>query len=83
MDVPPATGPYKAMRDHVAFYAEPMDACFVDDERVAPQPGNFYGGWVTQQRRRPFQGRAGDGWMVRRRYREDVPREHRSTETDT
>ena len=32
---------------YVSFYAGAMDACFVGDERVIPQPGDFYGGWVT------------------------------------
>lgn len=31
----------------VAFYAGLMEACFVGDEKVLPQPGSFYGGWVT------------------------------------
>jgi hypothetical protein len=31
----------------VAFYAWPSDGCFVDDERVTPQPGNFYGGSIN------------------------------------
>ena len=35
---------------YVAFYAGRMDACFVDDERVVPQPGGFYGGWITRAR---------------------------------
>ena len=38
---------FAAITDHVAFYAGRMDACFVDGERVAPQPGGFYGGWIT------------------------------------
>lgn len=41
------TAAFAAIADHIAFYAEPMDACFVGNERVMPQPGNFYGGWVT------------------------------------
>ena len=32
---------------YVAFYAGLMEACFVGEERVLPQPGDFYGGWVT------------------------------------
>jgi uncharacterized protein (DUF427 family) len=32
---------------YLAFYAGLMEACFVGSERVIPQPGNFYGGWVT------------------------------------
>ena len=37
----------EALADAVAFYAAPMDACYVDDERVEPQSGGFYGGWIT------------------------------------
>lgn len=40
----------------VAFYAGRMDACFVDDERVVPQPGGFYGGWITSEIVGPFKG---------------------------
>ena len=55
--------PFADLRDHVAFYAEPMDACFVDDEQVQPQPGNFYGGWVTRDVVGPFNGAPGTaGW---------------------
>lgn len=35
------------LKDHIALYAGKMDACFVGSERVMPQPGDFYGGWVT------------------------------------
>lgn len=38
---------FHALASHVSFYASAMDACFVGEERVMPQPGNFYGGWVT------------------------------------
>jgi uncharacterized protein (DUF427 family) len=55
--------PYAGLTDHVAFYAEPMDACFVDDERVTSQPGNFYGGWITSDVTGPFKGAPGTvGW---------------------
>jgi uncharacterized protein (DUF427 family) len=48
---------------YVAFYAGPMDACYVDDEQVVPQPGGFYGGWVTDSVTGPFKGVPGsDGW---------------------
>lgn len=54
---------YDAIRDYFAFYAEPMDACFVDAERVTPQPGDFYGGWVTAGIQGPFKGGPGtQGW---------------------
>jgi hypothetical protein len=38
---------FEAIGDAVAFYAGLMDACFVDDERVEPQSGGCYGGWIT------------------------------------
>jgi uncharacterized protein (DUF427 family) len=48
---------------HVAFYAGRMDACFVDDEPVTPQPGDFYGGWITADLEGPFKGGPGTrGW---------------------
>ena len=54
---------YEALRDHVAFYPGRMDACWLDDERVQPQAGDFYGGWVTADLRGPFKGGPGTaGW---------------------
>ena len=47
---------YAALRHHVAVYAGRMDACFIDDEQVTPQPGGFYGGWVTRDLIGPFKG---------------------------
>ncbi len=41
------TVPFAAIEGHVAFYAALMDEAWVGDLRVIPQPGNFYGGWVT------------------------------------
>jgi len=54
---------FAAIADHVAVYAAAMDGCFVDDERVQPQPGGFYGGWVTRDVTGPFKGIPGSsGW---------------------
>ena len=53
------TRPFMAIAGHVAVYAEPMDACFVDGETVVPQPGNFYGGWVTSWITGPIKGAPG------------------------
>ena len=54
---------FEAIRDAVAFYPGRMDACFVDDERVVAQPGDFYGGWITSDVVGPFKGVAGTtGW---------------------
>lgn len=58
----PAAG-YESIRDHVAFYAGRVDAAYVDGERVMPQPGGFYGGWITSDVVGPFKGEPGsDGW---------------------
>jgi uncharacterized protein (DUF427 family) len=55
--------PYGALRDHYAFYAGRVDACFLDDERVKPQGGAFYGGWVTAEIAGPYKGEPGtEGW---------------------
>jgi uncharacterized protein (DUF427 family) len=60
---PDPTAAFRAIRHHVAFYAGPMDACYVDDELVTPQPGGFYGGWITQDVVGPFKGEPGTwGW---------------------
>jgi len=54
---------FVAIRDHVAFYPAAMDACLVDGERVRPQPGGFYGGWITDDVVGPFKGEPGTaGW---------------------
>ena len=57
------TPEFRPIRDYLAFYPEPMDGCFVDGERVAPQPGDFYGGWITSDLEGPFKGGPGTrGW---------------------
>ena len=50
---------FEEIRDTVAFYPGRMDACFVDDERVEAQPGDFYGGWITSDVVGPFKGEPG------------------------
>jgi uncharacterized protein (DUF427 family) len=54
---------FNAIRDYIAFYPGKMDACFVDDERVQAQEGDFYGGWITSDIVGPFKGGIGTrGW---------------------
>ena len=50
---------YEAIRDHLAFIASKMDACFVGEEEVVPQPGDYYGGWITSDIVGPFKGAPG------------------------
>jgi uncharacterized protein (DUF427 family) len=58
----PSAG-FVSLRDHIAFYARPFDLCAVDGETVTPQPGDFYGGWVTSHVAGPFKGVPGSrGW---------------------
>jgi len=56
---PKPTQAFASIRDHVAIYAGVMDACFVNDERVVPQEGGFYGGWITSELVGPFKGGPG------------------------
>ncbi len=54
---------YQSLSGAVAFYPGRVDACHVGDERVEPQPGDFYGGWITSNVVGPFKGGAGtQGW---------------------
>ena len=60
---PSPTEAFAELRDHIAFYAGPMDLCTIDGERVLPQPGGFYGGWITKDLVGPFKGEPGSsGW---------------------
>ena len=58
----PSSG-YEAIREHLSFYPARVDECYVDDERVVAQKGDFYGGWVTGDIVGPFKGGPGTrGW---------------------
>ena len=56
---PDPTERFSELRGHWAFYAQAADECWVDDERVAPNEGDFYGGWITANLTGPFKGEAG------------------------
>ena len=54
---------YEAITGHIAFYPGRVDEAWVDDERVLPQAGDFYGGWITSDVTGPFKGGPGTrGW---------------------
>ncbi len=60
---PDPTERFAAIANYVAFYAAPFDECRVDGEQVTPQPGGFYGGWITSDVVGPFKGVPGSaGW---------------------
>jgi uncharacterized protein (DUF427 family) len=50
---------FEGIAGYLAFYPAPMDECLVDGERVEPQPGRYYGGWVTRDIKGPFKGEPG------------------------
>ena len=57
------TGQVSRLADRVAVYAGLMDECSVNGEVVTPQPGGFYGGWITADVVGPFKGVPGSmGW---------------------
>lgn len=57
------TAGFLALRDHLAIYAGSVDAAFVGEERVIPQAGDFYGGWVTADLDGVVKGGPGtEGW---------------------
>jgi uncharacterized protein (DUF427 family) len=53
------TAGYEHLRGAVAFYPGRVDRALVDDEPVRPQPGDFYGGWITDEVVGPFKGEPG------------------------
>jgi uncharacterized protein (DUF427 family) len=60
---PDPTPAFTAIAGYLAFYAGPMEACLVGDIQAEPQPGGFYGGWITPACLGPFKGGPGSmGW---------------------
>ncbi|MEQ8602773.1 MAG: DUF427 domain-containing protein [Marivibrio sp.] len=60
---PDPTPAFAPIRDWIAVYPSKMDACRVAGESVAPQEGDFYGGWITSWIAGPFKGGPGTmGW---------------------
>jgi uncharacterized protein (DUF427 family) len=57
------TPDFVSIQEYYGFLASLMDACYVNDELVTPQPGDFYGGWITADIVGPFKGSPGTmGW---------------------
>ena len=53
---PEPTKAFAALAGWFAVYPALMDGCWLDGEPVRPQPGGFYGGWITSQVQGPFKG---------------------------
>ncbi|MEB3831021.1 DUF427 domain-containing protein [Phormidium sp. CCY1219] len=60
---PVPTSKFSPIKNSLGFYANQMDACYVDGEQVDAQAGDFYGGWITKEIVGPFKGSSGTmGW---------------------
>ncbi len=53
---PEPTSHFSDIANHLSFYASDAVQCWVGNEPVISQPGNFYGGWITKNLRGPFKG---------------------------
>ena len=54
---------YEAVAGFIGFFPDRVDAAFLEGERVRPQPGGFYAGWVTDAIKGPIKGVPGSaGW---------------------
>jgi uncharacterized protein (DUF427 family) len=55
------TAPFRSLRGWLSFYPGRVDACWLGGELVRPQPGSFYGGWLTANIVGPVKGEPGTG----------------------
>ena len=53
------TPAFAGISGFLAFYPDPLDQCLVDGEKITPQPGGFYGGWISRYEAGPFKGGPG------------------------
>ena len=60
---PDPTSAFVEIAGAIAVMPGRVERCLVDGEVVRPQPGDFYGGWVTNNVIGPFKGEPGTmGW---------------------
>ena len=55
---------FRALAGWFAVYPGQMDGCWVNDERVTPQQGGLYGGWITSKVQGPFKGDPGHPELI-------------------
>lgn len=70
---PSPNAAFAPLRDHIAFYAGPFDGCFVDGERVIPQPRGILRRLDHGRSRRTVQGRARQPLLVGHRKMSCLP----------
>ena len=57
------TASFAHIQHYISFYPSKAEACFVNEEKVMAQEGDFYGGWITSNLEGPFKGSKGTwGW---------------------
>ncbi|GJL60701.1 MAG: hypothetical protein NPIRA03_35580 [Nitrospirales bacterium] len=52
-------GGFEDISNYLAFYPGKVDACYVGKQKVNPQSGEFYGGWITSKILGPFKSKPG------------------------
>lgn len=55
---PEPTAAFTEICEFICFYPGRV-ICYIGEEQVRPQPGEFYGGWVTNEIVGPFKGEPG------------------------
>lgn len=50
------TASFALLAGWISLYPGLVDHCSLDGEEVSPQPGSFYGGWITSSVIGPFKG---------------------------
>ena len=53
---PNPTEGFRLLKNWISLYPRLVDACYLEGEPVEPQPGEFYGGWITSAVIGPFKG---------------------------
>ena len=53
---PKPTQSFALLAGWISVYPQRVDRCKLDGEVVSPQPGEFYGGWISPWIRGPFKG---------------------------
>lgn len=58
-EYPSPTPEFARLAGYLSFFPGRVDACWIGDQRVTPQAGPFYGGWITPGILGPFKGDPG------------------------
>ena len=53
---PSPTQPFALLAGWISVYPQRVDGCKLEGEVVLPQPGEFYGGWISPWTLGPFKG---------------------------